>query len=185
MQPSDGVQRVTNSDFSAGAQSWTLQGQTQITPSDRGAGQMARVVAGSTESALLDSAPFDVTGGSPFQLTFSARITASSLGSGYFMLYFLDANGGGPLPIPDPGDGHLTVETIPLAPAHVSVGTTTTDAVGHYQLSITSLGTAQPSLEAAYSGDRQYWPAYAKVEPARAAISRSPITINSPARHGT
>jgi hypothetical protein len=52
-----------------------------------------------------------------------------------------------------------------LTTTKVTFGTTSTDAAGNYQLSLTSLGTSQVTLEAAYAGDTQHWPAYARVAP--------------------
>jgi hypothetical protein len=164
VQPSDGIQRVPDGDFSSAPYSWTLQRQTQIVASDRGTGQMVQVVAASSQLAMLDSAPFAVTGGAAFQLTFAARVAPSSFGSGYFFLAFLDGSGNF-LDIPGISAGALKSETVPLVLGKLTVGTATTDAAGNYQLNLTSLGTSQLILEATFAGDAQHWPAYASVGP--------------------
>jgi len=162
VQPSDGIERIPNHDFSQGSQSWTLQGQTQLVPSDRGAGQMIKVVATPSQVATLDSRPFPVTPGANFLLSFSATIPASSSSSGYFLVAFQDASGN-VLDIPGTSAGALKHETIAFTAAQLTFGTATADANGNYQLNLTSLGTSQAILEATYAGDSQHWPAYARV----------------------
>jgi hypothetical protein len=162
VQPADGIERVPNGDFSAGAQSWSLQGQTQIVPSDRGPGQMVQVVATSAQFATLDSAQFPVTAGAPFQLSFSARVVPSN--SGYFIVDFQDPSGNF-LTIPAPSGGAVHVESIPITAAKVPLGSATTDSAGNFQLSLTSLATSQVTLDATYAGDAQHWSAYAQTGP--------------------
>jgi len=152
IQTVDGIQRVVNGDFSSGAQSWSLGGQAQLVPSDRSTGQMVQVLATASENAALTSAAFAVTSGAPFQVSFSARVAPSSFASGYFTVIFLNGT-------------EVSRQEIPLTTTKVTFGTTSTDAAGNYQLSLTSLGTSQVTLEAAYAGDTQHWPAYARVAP--------------------
>ena len=160
VQPADGIQRVANGNFSAGAQSWTLQGQAQIVPSDRGPGQMVQVVATAAQFATLDSVPFTVTASAPFQFSCFARIPPSN--SGDFFVTFEDANGNS-LTIPAPSVGALHAEMISIIAAKVPLGSTTTDSAGNFQFSLTSLGTSQVTVQATYSGDSQHWPGYAQV----------------------
>jgi hypothetical protein len=165
VQPSDGIQRVPNGDFSAGGQSWALKGQSQLVPSDLGAGQMMHVVATPDQFATLDALPFPVTAGAQFQLSISARISTLSLGSGNFIVAFLDASGtGNYLLIPGPSFG-LIPESVPFAPASLPLGTAPTDANGQYQLSVPALSRSQVTIETTYAGDSQHWPAYARVGP--------------------
>jgi hypothetical protein len=170
VQPSDGIERVANSDFSSGGQSWTLKGQSQLVPSDLGAGQMVHVVATPDQFATVDALPFPVTAGAPFQLSVSARISTPSLGSGNFIVAFLDASGTGTyLQIPGPSLGALIPESVPFAPAKLLLGKATTDANGQYQLSLPALLGSQVGspviIETTYAGDSQHWPAYARVGP--------------------
>lgn len=164
VQPADGVERVPNGNFSSGSQSWTLQGQSQLAVSDHGAGQMVQAVATSSQSATLDSLPFSVTGGSPFQASFYARIPPTSTASGYFLVAFKDASNNF-VPIPGPNPSDLKSETIPFAAGKLGAGTATTDSAGNYQLSLTSLGASQVILEASYAGDALHWPDYVRVGP--------------------
>jgi hypothetical protein len=149
----DGVERVANGNFSAGAQSWGLSGQAQLASSDRGPGQMVNVQATSSQTAWLTSVPFSVTPGGAFQLSYSARVAPSSAGSGYFMVIFLK------------GGSEFLRNTIPLAGGKVEFGNVVSDAAGNYQLGLTSLGATHVILEATYAGDATHWPAYARVGP--------------------
>jgi hypothetical protein len=153
IQTADGIERVVNGSFAFGAQSWSFGGQAQLVPSDRGAGQMVQVLATPSQAAALTSAPFALTPGATFIASFSARVAPVSFASGYFTVIFLGAG------------TEISRQVIPLPATKVTFGTTSTDAVGHYQLALTSLGTSQVTLEAAYAGDAQHWPAYARVAP--------------------
>jgi hypothetical protein len=165
IQPADGIERVPNGDFSSGALSWTLHGQTQLLASNRGAGQMVQVSATASEFATLDSQPFGITPGAPFQLSFFANIPPSLLASGYFTLAFTDGTMGNFLNIPATSAGALHAETLPLTPGTATLSTATTDSAGNFQLSLSSLGTSQVILQAKYAGDATHWPAYAHVGP--------------------
>jgi hypothetical protein len=153
IQTADGIERVVNGSFALGAQFWSLGGQAQLVPSDRGAGQMVQVLATPSQTAALTSAPFAVTLGATFNVSFSARVAPVSFASGYFTVIFLGAG------------TEISRQVIPLPATKVTFGTTSTDAVGHYQLGLASLGTSRVTLEAAYAGDAQHWPAYARVVP--------------------
>jgi hypothetical protein len=157
---------VPNSDFSAGAQAWTLGGQSQLVASDQGSGQMVQAVATAAQSATLSSAPFPVTGGAPFQVAISARVPPSSAASGYFFLAFEDGSGNGTYaPIPGPSPNDVRGETIPFTETPLVVGTATTGANGKFNLSLAALGAQQVLLEATYAGDVRHWPAYVRVSP--------------------
>jgi hypothetical protein len=152
IQTADGIERVVNGDFSLGAQSWSFGGQAQLAPSDRGTGEMVQVLATTSQTAALTSAPFAISPGAAFQVSFAARVAPSSFGSGYLTVIFLNGT-------------EISRQEIPLTASKLTFGTTSTDASGNYQLGLTSLGTSQVILEAAYSGDAQHWPAYARVVP--------------------
>jgi hypothetical protein len=162
----DGVERVVNGDFALGAQAWTLKGQSQIAPSDRGAGQMTQVIASPSQFATLDSALFPVVAGGPFDLSITARIATAALGSGNFIVAFQDASGTGTyLRMPGPSPGALLAQSIPFTPAMVPVGSVTTDANGSFRFSISTLSGAALTAKAAYAGDAQHWPALARTGP--------------------
>jgi IPT/TIG domain-containing protein len=165
IQPADGLERVPNGDFSSGAQSWILHGQTQLVASDRGTGQMVQVSATASQFATLHSTPFPITPGAPFQVSFFAHIPPSLVQGGYFLLAFTDGTVGNFLEIPGTSAGAVRAESLPFTPGKTTVGQVTTDFAGNYQLSLRVLGTSQVVLEATYAGDAQHWPGYACVGP--------------------
>jgi hypothetical protein len=127
---------------------------------------MVHVVATPDQFATLDALPFPVTAGAQFQLSVSARISTPSLGSGNFIVAFLDASGTGTyLQIPGPSLGALIPESVPFTAANLPLGTATTDANGQYQLSVPALSGSQVTIQTTYAGDSQHWPAYARVGP--------------------
>jgi hypothetical protein len=157
---------VPNSDFSSGAQAWTLGGQSQIVASDQGTGQMVQAAATAAQSATLSSAPFPVTAGAPYQVLVSARVPPSSAASGFFFVAFEDATGNGHyISVAGPNPNNAKGETIPFKETPLVVGTATTDASGNFSLSLAGLGSQQVLLEAAYAGDAGHWPAYVQVSP--------------------
>ena len=157
---------VMNGNFSSGAEWWSPGGQSQIVSSDQGGGQMAQVVATAAQSATLDSSPFSVTAGVPFQVAISARIPPSSAGSGFFYLAFENAGGiGSFVPLPGPNPNDVKGETIPFIEMPLVIGTVTTDAGGNFNVSLSTLGSQQVLLEGTYAGDPGHWPAFAHASP--------------------
>jgi hypothetical protein len=162
----DGVERVANGDFALGAQGWTLNGQSQIVPSDQGAGQMTQVIASASQFATLDSQLFAVVAGESFDLAITARIATTSLSSGNFVVAFQDASGtGNYLQMPSPSPAALRAQSIPFTPAMVPLGSVTTDASGSFRFSISALTGSALAADAAYAGDPQHWPAIARTAP--------------------
>jgi hypothetical protein len=82
-------------------------------------------------------------------VTFVARVSPESLGSGYFNLIF------------DNVINEIKRYTIPLEPATIALGEATTDENGAYQLDLSEIIAANVALQAWYSGDQDYWPAFA------------------------
>jgi hypothetical protein len=145
--------RVPNSSFAQGLDGWGAwgSGTAQLESSDQGSGSMLHIKATPDQDAAINSAPFYVTPGAAYTLTFLARISPVSFGSGYFDITFQDAN------------REIKRETIQLAPAVVSIGEATIDAQGHYAVNLSSLPSGRLLLEANYAGSNQYWPAYASL----------------------
>jgi hypothetical protein len=153
VQGMDGMERVSNDDFSSGLASWDSNGQAELVANDRGPGQMVLVLAEADETAALTSAPFTISGGATFEVVFEARVAPSSFGSGYFAVIFLKSN------------VEFVRQTLPLKAGSVAQGTTATDATGAYSLGLASLGSTRIILEANYAGDAQHWPGYARAGP--------------------
>ena len=141
--------RVPNGDLARGNQGWALWGtsRSRFQPSDRSTGTMVRVAATASESALLNSATFAVTGGARFNATFAARISPTSAGSGYFAVFFL-------------GPGEIQRQRIPLRP-HPFISNATTNESGYFGYAWTGLRTQPIRVDARWAGDGDRWPALA------------------------
>jgi len=153
IEASDGVERVPDSDFSLGGQSWVLGGEAALVPSDQGNGKMVSVLASSDQWAALTSSRFAVTAGAPFEASFRARVSPASTGSGYFAIIFLTSI------------QEASREELPLSGGQVPLGSPLTDSLGRYSLGLSLLGTTRAKVEATFDGDSQHWPANAIVGP--------------------
>jgi hypothetical protein len=145
--------RVPNGDFVRGLDGWGAwgSGTIQLEPGDQDGGRMLHIQATPDQDAAINSAPFRVMAGAAYTLTFVARISPPSFGSGYFDITFQD-------------DGaELTRERVQLAPALVRIAAVITDAQGRYAINLKSLPRGNLLLEANYAGNDQYWPAYASI----------------------
>ncbi|SRR5712692_484081 len=143
--------RVPNGDLARGNQGWALWGtsRSHFEPSDRSTGTMVRVTATASESALLNSASFSVTGGARFMATFAARISPTSVGSGYFAVIFL-------------GPDEIQRQRLPLQPRPL-VSTATTDRSGHFGYAWAGLRAQPVRVDARWAGDGDRWPGLATV----------------------
>ena len=90
-QQGEPLNRVPNGSFGRGLQSWGVIGG-RLQPSDRGGGSMLRYAVGSGEAAMANSGTFPVSAGTNFTLSFAARVSPRSTGSGYFAVFFLNGN---------------------------------------------------------------------------------------------
>lgn len=144
--------RVPNPDFSQRLQGWGFwgNGTARLESNDRGAGQMLYVAATYGQPAAINSAYFPVNGGVAYTLTFSARVSPASVGSGYFAIFFLTQS------------TEVARARIPLKPAAVTSSTVTTDDRGAFRSTLIGLPSAKLLLEVSYAGDDQYMPAYVK-----------------------
>jgi hypothetical protein len=143
---------VPNPNFAQALQDWGPWGNGTISvePSDLGAGEMLEVQAESDQIAAINSGSFPVTTGANFTVSFDAKVSPSSLGSGYFTVIFLSSS------------GEIDRQKIPLAPATIKVGIATTNEDGTFDFALQGLPSGvQLQLLAVYQGDEQNWPAYA------------------------
>ena len=143
--------RVPNPNFSRRYDGWGAWGDATWTleRSDQGTGRAHHLTAQPDQGAAINSAKFPTTPGSPFTVTFVARVSPESLGSGYFNLIF------------DNVINEIKRYTIPLEPAVVSLGEATTDENGAYKLDLSDMAASNVAFQAWYSGDQDYWPAFA------------------------
>lgn len=149
-----GSNLVPNGNFAGGWDgwgAWGYEGAWDLKPSDLGSGVALYVATQPGQAAAINSARFAPHGGTPFTVTFLARVSPQSKGSGYFDVVFLDAS------------QELQRVTIPLEAAMVSLGQASTDQSGAYQIQADEPITSRVSIQAWYPGDETYWPAYTEV----------------------
>ncbi len=145
--------RVPNYKFSRGLENWGAWGSSSVkfVGSDQGSGGMLHIVATSGQDAAINSVMFPVTPGAAYTLTFTARISPQSAGSGYLAIFFSD------------NQQEFKRETIPLAPGIIQLGAATTDAQGAFVIPLKPLPKGKLLLEASYAGSDLFWPAYASL----------------------
>jgi len=141
--------RVPNAQFSGGLDGWGFwgTGTARLEPSDRGTGRMLHVMAKPTEYAAINSAPFPVTPGRRFVVTFLARVSPVSIGSGYFDIVFL-------------APPEVARKMILLEPPTVLLGSATTDRYGTFHFGLEGLPPDSLLLQAKFPGNDSHWPAY-------------------------
>ncbi len=144
--------RIPNPHFARGYDGWGTWGDAtwKLERSDQGAGRAQHLTARPGQGAAINSAKFPTSAGSPFTVTFVARVSPESLGSGYFNLIF------------DNVINEIKRYTIPLEPAVVALGEATTDENGAYRFELPEMSVSNVALQAWYSGDQDFWPAFAR-----------------------
>ncbi|MBI4673619.1 MAG: Ig-like domain repeat protein [Chloroflexi bacterium] len=115
-------------------------------PGGASQGQVLHMTATRSQTAAINSSQFPVSAGATYTVTFSARVSPVSAGSGYFDLIFLKPSNEG------------TRKQIPLKTATVGLGSTTTDKDGVFRFTLSQLASGKFLLEAKYLGDTQYLP---------------------------
>ena len=143
--------RIPNADFSQGYDGWGAWGEAvwNLERSDQGAGRALHLTAQPDQGAAINSAKFPTTAGTSFTMTFVARVSPESQGNGYFNLIF------------DNVVNEIKRYTIPLEPAVIALGEATTDGSGAYKFDLPELPASNIALQAGYTGDQGYWPAFA------------------------
>lgn len=133
--------RVQNLDFTAGLADWGFSGTAQVsTPSG---GLSLRAVA--TQQAMLNSAPFPVTGAADYSMQIDATVAPQSFSGGYFAVIFL-----GP-------SGEILREQLPFE-ATLEAGSALTDSQGRVTLNIPDTGETSMAWSLHFAGDEQLWP---------------------------
>jgi len=154
-QGNAGANLVPNPDFANGLQYWGHwgNGTVVVKPSDHGSGNMLDVWAGPKQSVGINSGQFLVTPGSNYTFTIAARVSPTSLGTGYVAVIFLS------------GSSESRRDTLPISAPTVQVGDVVTGQDGTFSANFQLQGmprNTELQLEAIYPGDGTYWPAYAR-----------------------
>jgi hypothetical protein len=146
------VNGVPNGAFGNGLNGWGIwgSGAYQIVGSANGTGGALSINVTANQDLGINSGTINVTPGSPFTLTFLAKINPASAGSGYFDIIFLNSS------------GEVSRQTIPIEAGQVTIANTTTDINGRYETSHAELTVASFILTAWYPGSDTHWPALAQ-----------------------
>jgi hypothetical protein len=153
VQEEDPTNRVPDGDLTAGIGPWGHDPATvRLEASDRGSGRMLHITASPSQSVMLNSGVFPVVAGSKFTWTMEARVAPGSMGSGYWGLFFLGAN------------GEVGRKKILLEPAAFATAETSVDANGAFQLTVSDLPAGTFQVEADYPGDERHLPGGATIE---------------------
>src|SRR6266498_469253 len=147
--------RVPNWKFANGLQGWDAWGEGstwQLVPNDQGSGSALHVTAQPGQTAGINSTNFDVTAGQIFTVSFTARLSPSSEGSGYFSIVFLGS------------DQEIQRFRIPLRAETVPLGEAVTGGSGAFKFPVSDAPTGPALFQAWYAGDDNHWPAYAEVK---------------------
>jgi hypothetical protein len=146
--------RMTTLDFSKRLKRWRFgRGAATLEPGPPPLGPGLHVAARPDQAVLLNSLRFKTTPGAFFTLKITARVSPDSVGSGYFMIVFLPAD----------GRGELSRQTLAFQRETVSLGTANTAADGSYSVSLPAEDPNSYEIQARYSGDDTYWPAVASL----------------------
>jgi len=152
--------QVPNSSFSMALAGWNYSGTGAlvVVPSDRGTGQALHVTASPTDSLSLNSSAISANAGVTYRVTFVAKVSPSSDGSGYFMVAFY-----GPPARRNQSPVEILRRTILLEAGRKSMGAVSTDGTGSYSLDLSYPTSDGFLVEASYAGSDRYWPSYASV----------------------
>jgi uncharacterized protein (TIGR03437 family) len=142
----------TSLNFANGLAGWGVEpnGTAVVQPSSDANGTSILISATSTQQTYVNSVPITVVPGDSYSLTIQARIPPSSVGSGYFALVFLGANG-----------VEVSRTALNFAPPVLTLGSSQTGSDGAYSISFSPLAPGGFQLQAAYSGTDALWPAFA------------------------
>lgn len=147
--------QVPNWKFANGLEGWDAWGDGgtwELIASDQGSGSALHVIAQPGQTAALNSTNFAVKARAPFKVTFLARISPVSEGSGYFSIVFLGS------------DQEIHRFKIPLRAETVPLGEAVTGGGGVFRVQVPDAPAWPALFQAWYAGDGHRWPAYAEVK---------------------
>jgi hypothetical protein len=142
---------IITRDFSNQLIGWNVSKAGSPAPTARVEGANLHIVAQPGQSVLLNSTSMAFTSAVPYTFRVNARVAPGSLGSGYFTLVFLNAT------------TEISRVRIPVAPANLSLGSTTTDVFGRYAFPLPAAGPDAFQVQSSYAGSNADWPAQSAV----------------------
>jgi hypothetical protein len=134
---------------------WTPYGAGSGTfpASDRGAGRMLQLTADPDQDLFVDSQPFDITEGVPFEFTVADSVPQGSVGSGFIAVVFLGSD-----------DLEISRSVIPFEPVLSPLGDIETDASGGFAADLEGVEAGRYSIRVYYPGDAAHWPSWADTD---------------------
>lgn len=144
--------RVRNPRFSRGLDGWGAygKGRASVVASDRGRGQMLRLVASRSQALSIDStSPIAVTPGANYRLSVRASVPEASSGSAYVAVIFLGAS-------------EMDRHTLPLAPVPIALSTVMSTTSGAFAIRQRGLEAGRYRLVVSYEGDLSHWPTHSE-----------------------
>lgn len=149
-QEPGGSNRVPNARFDQGLEGWGITGDAVQVLEPTATGQALHLTAAPGQIANTDSAPFPVTASAQFTVTFSARVSSASTGSGYFHVVFLGPDG-----------LEISRSTANLAAVPIALGKPTTSPRGAFSAPLPPLSPGSYLVEAWFRGGNTAFPSYA------------------------
>ncbi len=157
----------TSLNFANGLAGWGVDGSgtAVVQPGSDANGKSIHITATAAQQTFVNSRPLIVAPGAGYNLTITARVPPSSIGSGEFALVFLDAN-----------ETEVSRVAFDFAPPTLTLGSEKTAGDGTYNIAFTPLNQAGYRLQAGFTGTNSLWPAFAS-SPLSTAPSISPNGI--------
>lgn len=140
---------VPNGSFGSGLNGWGTWGTGSLTlvSSLNGTGSALAVTASVSQDAGLNSDLIQITAGSAFTITFTARVAPLTQGSGYFDIIFLN------------NEGEVARMTVPIKAGDVTLSKPVTGPDGRFEVNLQQLPAGEVSVRGWYPGSDEYWPA--------------------------
>lgn len=144
-----GTGGVPNGSFSDGLEGWGNwgSGSANLVASANGSGGAVAVSVSPDQDLGLNSGRFQVAPGSPFTITFKAKVNPITANSGYFDVIFLNDT------------GEVRRLTTPIVSGPVLLAETTTGSNGEYRVELDNLPVGAFDLVAMFPGSDAFWPA--------------------------
>jgi hypothetical protein len=144
-----GAGGVPNGAFSGGLEGWGSwgNGSANIVASANGTGGALAVSVSPDQDLGMNSGRIQIAPGSPFTITFTARVDPITANSGYFDIIFLNDT------------REVRRFTTPIVSGPVQLAKTTTGPNGEYEIVLDNLPAGAFDLVAWHPGSDAFWPA--------------------------
>lgn len=140
---------VPNGAFANGLNDWGIwgSGRATVVASSNGSGGALEVTVGPDQDLGMNSGQIQVVAGSPFTITFKARVNPVTANSGYFDIIFLNDT------------GEVRRLTTPIVAGPAPLAQTTTGSNGQYEVAMDNVAIGEFEVVAWYPGSDDFWSA--------------------------